>query len=114
MRNLDAQPGVAVTAEEVDHTHQSRLVLVGVQPQATVGDAAAAFDMRILVNQPRLTPELALTSGVEATDLIDLLAASDFISLHVPFTEETDAIIGAAELGTTVSLDLLSGTSCRS
>ena len=64
-----------------------------------VAQRAAAFDMRILVNQPRLTPELALASGVEATDLIHLLAASDFISLHVPFTEETDAIIGAAELG---------------
>lgn len=63
-----------------------------------VAQRAAAFDMRILVNQPRLTPELALTSGVEATDLIDLLADSDFISLHVPFTEETDAIIGASEL----------------
>lgn len=64
-----------------------------------VAQRAAAFDMRILVNQPRLTPELALVSGVEATDLIDLLAAADFISLHVPFTEETDAIIGPAELG---------------
>jgi phosphoglycerate dehydrogenase-like enzyme len=63
-----------------------------------VAQRAAAFDMRILVNQPRLTPELALASGVEATDLIDLLAAADFVSLHVPFTEETDAIIGAAEL----------------
>jgi threonine dehydratase len=63
-----------------------------------VAQRAAAFDMRILTNQPRLTPELALAPGVEATDLPDLLRQSDFISLHVPFSEETEAIIGAAEL----------------
>ena len=63
-----------------------------------VAQRAAAFDMRILTNQPRLTPELALVPGVESTDLIDLLRQSDFISLHVPFREETEAIIGAEEL----------------
>jgi len=63
-----------------------------------VAQRAAAFDMRILTNQPRLTPELALAPGVEATDLPDLLRQSDFISLHVPFSEETEAIIGAGEL----------------
>ena len=63
-----------------------------------VAQRAAAFDMRILTNQPRLTPELALAPGVEATDLIELLRQSDFISLHVPFRQETEAIIGAEEL----------------
>jgi len=63
-----------------------------------VAQRAAAFDMRILTNQPRLTPELALAPGVETADLIDLLRQSDFISLHVPFSEETEAIIGAEEL----------------
>ncbi len=63
-----------------------------------VAQRAAAFDMRILVNQPRLTPELALDSGIESTDLVYLLQHSDFITLHVPFSEETEAIIGAAEL----------------
>ena len=63
-----------------------------------VAQRAAAFDMRILTNQPRLTPELALAPGVESTDLIALLRQSDFISLHVPFSEETEAIIGAREL----------------
>lgn len=63
-----------------------------------VARRAAAFDMRILVNQPRLTPELALEEGVEVTDLVDLLQQSDYISLHVPFSEETEAIIGEEEL----------------
>ena len=59
-----------------------------------VARRARAFDMRVLVNQPRLTPELALSAGVEATDLADLLPQADFVSLHVPFTAETDAIVG--------------------
>lgn len=63
-----------------------------------VAQRAAAFDMRILANQPRLTPELALAPGVQPTDLLDLLRQSDFISLHVPFREETEAIISADEL----------------
>lgn len=63
-----------------------------------VAQRAAAFDMRILVNQPRLTPELVLDSGVRSADLVELLQESDFISLHVPFSEETEAIIGKEEL----------------
>lgn len=63
-----------------------------------VAQRAAAFDMRILVNQPRLTPELVLDSDVRAADLVELLQQSDFISLHVPFREETEAIIGKEEL----------------
>lgn len=63
-----------------------------------VAQRAAAFDMRVLVNQPRLTAELALDEAIEVVDLPDLLRASDFISLHVPFSEETEAIIGEDEL----------------
>lgn len=63
-----------------------------------VAKRAHAFDMHILVNQPRLTPELALAAGVEVADLPDLLRQADFVSLHVPFNEETRHLIGADEL----------------
>ncbi len=63
-----------------------------------VAQRAAAFEMRVLVNQPRLTAELALDEAIEVVDLIDLLRESDYISLHVPFSEETEAIIGEEEL----------------
>ncbi len=63
-----------------------------------VAKRAAAFDMRVLVNQPRLTPELALELGVEKVDLPDLLARSDFISLHVPLRPENIGLIGREEL----------------
>lgn len=63
-----------------------------------VASRAHAFDMRVLANQPRLTPQLALSAGVEASDLSELLRRSDYVTLHVPFKAETDTIIGAAEL----------------
>ncbi|MFW6068774.1 MAG: NAD(P)-dependent oxidoreductase [Chloroflexota bacterium] len=63
-----------------------------------VARRAIAFDMKVVVNQPRLTPELALDEGVEAADLLDLLAASDLVTLHVPFKAETDALLGANEI----------------
>lgn len=63
-----------------------------------VAKRARAFDIRVIVNQPRLTPELALSAGAEATDLIELLRQADFVSLHVPFNPQTQAIIGATEL----------------
>jgi hypothetical protein len=63
-----------------------------------VARRALAFDMRVIVNQPRLTPQLALSTGAEVVDLTDLLRRADFVSLHVPFKAETDAIIGEEEL----------------
>ena len=63
-----------------------------------VARRAKAFEMQIMVNQPRLTPELALDEGVIVADLFDLLRASDFVTLHVPFKAETDALLGAREI----------------
>lgn len=63
-----------------------------------VAQRARAFDMRVLVNQPRLTPELALAEGLELADLSELLRESDYVSLHVPYKTETETLIGRQEL----------------
>lgn len=63
-----------------------------------VAQRALAFDMQVLVNQPRLTPELALDPRIVATDLLDLLRESDFVSLHVPFKAETQTLLRETEL----------------
>ncbi|MFC1961414.1 NAD(P)-dependent oxidoreductase [Chloroflexota bacterium] len=65
-----------------------------------VAQRARAFNMRVLVNQPRLTPELALAAGVHAVDLLELLHEADFVSLHLPFNAETQTILGQSEIGT--------------
>ena len=63
-----------------------------------VARRAQPFDVHLMANQPRLTPELAMSAGVEAADLHDLLRRADFVSLHVPFKKETKTIIGQTEL----------------
>lgn len=63
-----------------------------------VAQRASAFEMQVLINQPRLTAELALASDLEVVDLVDLLRRSDFVSLHVPYRQETTAILSAEEL----------------
>lgn len=59
---------------------------------------ARAFGMKILSNQRRFTPELGLAEGVTAVDLLDLLRESDFVTLHVPSTPETEGMLGARQL----------------
>ncbi|MEM7538655.1 MAG: NAD(P)-dependent oxidoreductase [Chloroflexota bacterium] len=59
---------------------------------------ARAFGMDVLVNQNRMTPELAQEWNVERVDLLDLLRRSDFISLHLPLRPSTENIINAEAL----------------
>lgn len=62
-----------------------------------VAQRALAFAMRVIVNQPRLTSELALGT-TEHVDLIDLLRQADFVTLHVPHRQGRRSLIGAEEL----------------
>ncbi|MCS7078814.1 MAG: phosphoglycerate dehydrogenase [Chloracidobacterium sp.] len=59
-----------------------------------VAQRAAAFGMHIIGYDPYLTREAAAKLGVELVTLDNLLARADFITLHVPLTEETRHIIG--------------------
>jgi phosphoglycerate dehydrogenase-like enzyme len=59
---------------------------------------AEAFGMKLLVNEPSVTPELRLKGNVQRVDLDELLLRADFISLHVPLRPNTRHIIGAAQL----------------
>ncbi len=64
-----------------------------------VARRAAAFGMRILyVKRERLSAVEEDALGVRFAALADLLAGSDFISLHVPHSSRTDKIIGPREL----------------
>jgi phosphoglycerate dehydrogenase-like enzyme len=61
---------------------------------------AAAFGMRIVYTQRHPLPREEETHYRAAyASLEDLLAQSDFVSLHLPFNESTRGIIGARELG---------------
>ncbi|MFA1610669.1 2-hydroxyacid dehydrogenase [Halobellus rubicundus] len=86
--------------------HGATLGIVGLGDiGAATARRAAGFDMDVLYTgrsrKPDRETEL-VEHGVDATyvDLEDLLTESDFVSLHVPLTEETEGLIGEAELET--------------
>jgi D-3-phosphoglycerate dehydrogenase len=60
---------------------------------------AIAFGMRVIAYDPYLSATRARSLQVELVDeLDDLLATSDFISLHTPLTPETQHILDASRL----------------
>src|SRR6478672_4080891 len=63
---------------------------------------AIAFGMRVLAFDPYLSATRARTLQVELLDeLDDLLAGSDFITLHTPLTSQTHHLLDAARLAKT-------------
>ncbi|WP_440557677.1 D-2-hydroxyacid dehydrogenase family protein [Streptomyces sp. SCPE 10] len=64
-----------------------------------VARVGLAFGMRVSAWSPNLTEERAAAAGVEAAaSKEELLAGSDFVTVHVPGGERTRGLIGAAEL----------------
>ena len=57
-----------------------------------------AFDARVQVYDPFLTPERAKELGVESASLDTVLSTSDIVSLHAPVLPETRHMIGAEQL----------------
>ena len=66
--------------------------------RATVNLLAGFGMRRPLVFDPYIDARAAEALGVEAIGLDDVLARSDFVSIHCPLTKETRGLIGAREL----------------
>lgn len=60
-----------------------------------VGQRAAGFDMRVVAFDPYLPDELFSELGVEQMSLERLFGESDFVSLHVARTPETENMVDA-------------------
>lgn len=61
-----------------------------------VAKRAQAFGMRVLAYDPYLAPSRAKAMQVEAVTLDELLAQSDYITVHMPLTEDTQYMIDEA------------------
>jgi len=76
---------------------------VGIVGLGRIGAAVArrlqGFDCRLLYTSRAPKPELADPLGAEFVDEATLLAESDFITLHMPFTPETKNWVNAERLG---------------
>ena len=66
-----------------------------------VCDRARGLRMKVVAYDPFLSPERATKLGVEKVELDDLLARADFITLHVPFTEQTKNILSRENIAKT-------------
>ncbi len=92
--------------------HHATLGLIGL---GRIGKATArrakGFDMRVLYYDPYCPEEDAEAVGARAAALGALLAESDFVSIHVPLTAETQHLIGTEQLRAMKSSAVLINTS---
>jgi D-3-phosphoglycerate dehydrogenase / 2-oxoglutarate reductase len=64
-----------------------------------VAARAAAFGMRVIAYDPYVSAERAKEMGVDVMPTLEaLLVQSDFVTIHLPRTPDTEGLIGAHEL----------------
>ncbi len=63
-----------------------------------VAKRAQAFGMRVLAFDPYLAPSRAKAMQIESVTLDELLAQSDYITVHMPLTDDTKYMIDEAAL----------------
>ena len=68
---------------------------------AIVAERALALRMRVIAYDPFLSADRARDLGIEKVDLDLLLKRADFITLHVPMTDQTRGMIDTAALAKT-------------
>lgn len=60
-----------------------------------VADRAMGLKMRVIAYDPFINPDVIESLGIEGVSLDELLARSDYITVHTPMTAETRGIINA-------------------
>ena len=65
-----------------------------------VAQRLAGFGATLVAYDPYVTPARAQQLGVQLLSLDDLVAQSDFITIHIPKTPETTGLIGADQFAT--------------
>jgi len=80
--------------------HELRGKTLGILGLGSIGrelvKRAKAFEMRILAHDPYVTSKIAHDLGVEMAELSKLYAESDYISLHMAATPETQGFLNRA------------------
>jgi D-3-phosphoglycerate dehydrogenase len=66
-----------------------------------VANRALGLKMKVLAYDPYLSPDRAADLNIDKVELDELLARSDFITLHVPLTDQTRDMIDGAALAKT-------------
>jgi D-3-phosphoglycerate dehydrogenase len=64
-----------------------------------VAERVSGFGLSVLAYDPFVEAETMASLGVQKADLEELLARSDFVSVHCPLTPETYHLLGHREFG---------------
>lgn len=79
--------------------HDATLGIIGLgRIGQGVARRASGFDMNVIYYDEFIDPAEAQALGAESRSFEALLEESDYVSLHVPLTPETEHMIGEAEL----------------
>jgi D-3-phosphoglycerate dehydrogenase len=77
--------------------HELRDKTLGIVGLGSIGREVAkrarSFDMRIVASDPYVTSQLAKDLGIELMALDDLYAQSDYLTIHVSLTPETEGML---------------------
>jgi D-3-phosphoglycerate dehydrogenase / 2-oxoglutarate reductase len=80
--------------------YNKTLGIIGIGVIGTiVADRARALKMRVIAYDPYMSKEAAEKKGVDLVSFDDLLARSDFISVHTPLSDETRNLIDRRGIG---------------
>lgn len=83
-------------ARPLHRLHGRTLGLVGFGRIArSVAAKASGFGLRVMATDPYVTTDAIQAAGFVSGSLEEVLAGSDFVSLHAPLTAETRHLIGA-------------------
>jgi phosphoglycerate dehydrogenase-like enzyme len=78
---------------------QATLGIVGLgRIGRAVARRAIGFDMRLIAHEPYPVMEFVEEHHIELMSLDDVLRQSDFVTLHLPSTPETERVVTAAKL----------------
>jgi glyoxylate reductase len=93
--------------------HGATLGLIGVgRIGRGVAHRAKGFNMRVLYYDPQpMPPDAERDLGATRVDLGRLLAESDFVSVHVPLTQETQHLLSTPQFGQMKRTAILINTS---
>jgi D-3-phosphoglycerate dehydrogenase len=81
--------------------HGKQLGILGIgRIGAQVAQLAAAFGMKVCAYDPYLNPDQISQRGAAPATFSEVLAISDYVSLHLPLTSSTRGLIGTAEFQT--------------
>jgi D-3-phosphoglycerate dehydrogenase len=79
--------------------YEKRVGIIGLgRIGALISERLQAFGVEIVAYDPYVTATRAQQLGVTLLPLDELLATSDFVTIHMPKTPETTGMIGAAQL----------------